>query len=81
MHFLTELQVQLPEYTVDTSTKVTVTNQRTLQTEIFHDVVVSPANSWVTIGVDNIMDYRYRAYSSGITAPSRNFIASFRYSF
>jgi len=35
----------------------------------------------VTIGVDNIMDYRYRAYSSGITAPGRNFIASFRYSF
>ncbi len=31
--------------------------------------------------IDNIMDYRYRTYSSGITAPGRNFILSFRYSF
>ena len=34
-----------------------------------------------TFGVDNIMDYRYRTYSSGITAPGRNFIIAFRYSF
>ena len=31
--------------------------------------------------IDNIMDYRYRTYSSGITAPGRNFVLSFRYSF
>ncbi len=31
--------------------------------------------------VDNIMDYRYRTYSSGITAPGRNFILTVRYSF
>jgi len=31
--------------------------------------------------IDNIMDYRYRTYSSGITAPGRNFVVSFRYSF
>ncbi|MBC8321766.1 MAG: TonB-dependent receptor [Bacteroidetes bacterium] len=31
--------------------------------------------------IDNIMDYRYRTYSSGITAPGRNFKISFRYSF
>ncbi len=31
--------------------------------------------------VDNILDYRYRPYSSGITAPGRNFVIAFRYSF
>ena len=34
-----------------------------------------------TFGIDNIMDYRYRTYSSGITAPGRNFIIAVRYSF
>ncbi len=34
-----------------------------------------------TFGIDNIMNYRYRTYSSGITAPGRNFIIAFRYSF
>lgn len=34
-----------------------------------------------TFGIDNIMNYRYRAYSSGITAPGRNFIIAFRYNF
>ena len=34
-----------------------------------------------TFGVENIMNYRYRTYSSGITAPGRNFIIAFRYSF
>jgi len=31
--------------------------------------------------ISNIMDYRYRPYSSGITAPGRNFVVAFRYSF
>ncbi len=34
-----------------------------------------------TFGIDNILNYRYRAYSSGITAPGRNFIVAFRYTF
>lgn len=34
-----------------------------------------------SFGIDNILDYRYRTYSSGITAPGRNFIVAFRYSF
>lgn len=35
---------------------------------------------WGTVnaGVENILDYRYRPYSSGIVAPGRNFIISFR---
>lgn len=35
----------------------------------------------LTFGVENIMNYRYRPYSSGITAPGRNFIVAFRYTF
>ena len=35
----------------------------------------------VTFGIENIFNYRYRSYASGITAPGRNFIAAFRYSF
>ena len=35
----------------------------------------------ITFGIDNILNYRYRAYSSGITAPGRNFIIALRYSF
>lgn len=35
----------------------------------------------VTFGIDNILNYRYRPYSSGITAPGRNFIVALRYSF
>lgn len=34
-----------------------------------------------TFGVGNIMDYRYRPYSSGISAPGRNFNIAFRYNF
>jgi hemoglobin/transferrin/lactoferrin receptor protein len=34
----------------------------------------------VNTGVENILDYRYRPYSSGIVAPGRNFIVSFRVS-
>jgi len=34
-----------------------------------------------TFKIDNMMDYRYRTYSSGITAPGRNFILAVRYSF
>jgi len=34
-----------------------------------------------TFGIENILNYRYRPYSSGITAPGINFIAAFRYSF
>ena len=35
---------------------------------------------WVVIngGVENILDHRYRPYSSGIVAPGRNFIISLR---
>ena len=36
---------------------------------------------FATFGVANIMDYRYRTYSSGITAPGRNFSIAFRYTF
>ena len=35
----------------------------------------------ITFGVENMLNYRYRPYSSGITAPGINFIAAFRYSF
>ncbi len=35
----------------------------------------------LTVGVENILDKRYRPYSSGITAPGINFIAAFRVSF
>jgi hemoglobin/transferrin/lactoferrin receptor protein len=35
----------------------------------------------VTFGIDNILNYRYRPYSSGITAPGRNFIVALRFSF
>lgn len=39
-------------------------------------------NSFLTsFGVDNILDYRYRPYSSGIAAPGRNFKLAFRYTF
>ncbi len=35
---------------------------------------------WGTVngGIENILDYRYRPYSSGIVAPGRNFIISLR---
>jgi hemoglobin/transferrin/lactoferrin receptor protein len=32
----------------------------------------------VDVGIENILDKRYRPYSSGITAPGRNFIVSLR---
>jgi hemoglobin/transferrin/lactoferrin receptor protein len=35
----------------------------------------------VTFGIENILDYRYRPYSSGIAAGGRNFLVAFRYSF
>ncbi len=35
----------------------------------------------ITAGVENILDVRYRPYSSGIVAPGRNFIVSFRANF
>jgi hemoglobin/transferrin/lactoferrin receptor protein len=35
----------------------------------------------VTLGVENILDYRYIAYSSGIASPGRNFIAALLYRF
>lgn len=38
-------------------------------------------NFIITLGFSNILDYRYRPYSSGITAAGRNFIAAIRYSF
>lgn len=37
-------------------------------------------NILLNVGVENINDKRYRPYSSGITAPGRNFIASVKYS-
>lgn len=33
---------------------------------------------FINTGVENILDYRYRPYSSGIVAPGRNFIISLR---
>ncbi|MBT3173834.1 MAG: TonB-dependent receptor [Lentimicrobiaceae bacterium] len=38
-------------------------------------------NFLTTFGVDNILNYRYRTYSSGITSPGRNFIIAFKYLF
>jgi len=32
---------------------------------------------WVSTGIENITDQRYRPYSSGLSAPGRNFILSF----
>lgn len=34
-----------------------------------------------TLGVENILDHHYRPYSSGISAPGRNFIAALKCSF
>ncbi len=33
---------------------------------------------WINAGIENIMDVRYRPYSSGIVAPGRNFIVALR---
>ncbi len=38
-------------------------------------------NLWLNFGVENITDRRYRYYSSGISAPGRNFTASVTYHF
>ncbi len=35
----------------------------------------------INIGIENILDYRYRPYSSGIVAPGRNFIIALRAGF
>ncbi|MEJ2594484.1 MAG: outer membrane beta-barrel protein [bacterium] len=35
----------------------------------------------LSLGVENILNYRYRPYSSGIAAPGRNFMAAFTYTF
>jgi len=35
----------------------------------------------VNAGVENITDQRYRLYSSGISAPGRNYVLSFRADF
>lgn len=35
----------------------------------------------LNVGVENILDKRYKTYSSGIVAPGRNFILSFRYKY
>lgn len=35
----------------------------------------------LTCGLENITDRRYRTYSSGISAPGRNFICAVNYSF
>ena len=40
------------------------------------------ADSWrINIGLENITDLRYRAYSSGIVAPGRNVVVSAQWSF
>ncbi len=36
-------------------------------------------NLLINVNVENILDKRYRTYSSGITAPGRNFITSVKY--
>jgi hemoglobin/transferrin/lactoferrin receptor protein len=38
-------------------------------------------NTTIYLGLENIFDKRYRPYSSGITAPGRNLIASVRFGF
>jgi hemoglobin/transferrin/lactoferrin receptor protein len=38
-------------------------------------------NITLNLGLENILDKRYRPYSSGITAPGRNLITSIRYNF
>lgn len=35
----------------------------------------------LSLGLENILDKRYKTYSSGIAAPGRNFISSIRYQF
>jgi len=35
-------------------------------------------NTKLSIGLENILDKRYRTYSSGVSAPGRNFIISLR---
>lgn len=37
-------------------------------------------NFKINLGIENITDQRYRTYSSGISAPGRNYIATVRYS-
>ena len=36
-------------------------------------------NLLINVSVENILDKRYRTYSSAITAPGRNFITSVKY--
>ena len=38
-------------------------------------------NFTISAGIENITDQRYRPYSSGLAAPGRNFIFSFRANF
>lgn len=38
-------------------------------------------NLLINLSLENILDKRYRTYSSGISAPGRNFIASLKYTF
>jgi hemoglobin/transferrin/lactoferrin receptor protein len=47
----------------------------------FHGSYVFNSRFLLTIGLENILDKRYRPYSSGITAPGINFIAGLRISF
>lgn len=37
-------------------------------------------NTYLTLGLENITDQRYKTYSSGIASPGRNFIVSITYS-
>ncbi|MCF8298540.1 MAG: TonB-dependent receptor [Saprospiraceae bacterium] len=39
------------------------------------------ANISLNLGIENILDLHYRTYSSGISAPGRNFVAALRASF
>jgi hemoglobin/transferrin/lactoferrin receptor protein len=36
---------------------------------------------FVTAGIENLLDVRYKTYSSGLVAPGRNFVISLRGSF
>nr|MBK9651447.1 TonB-dependent receptor [Bacteroidota bacterium] len=47
----------------------------------FKSIIQHHKNSSVNAGIENILDTQYRYFSSGISAPGRNFIGSIRYQF
>ena len=65
-------------YTVDINGKPYCPAWWTLNVKSFYTL---NKNITATLGIENLLDKRYRAYSSGITSAGINFICSIQYSF